>query len=72
MSDEFSEYRLMIMKEQESMGTSIRDMNKIMTDHMADYNLFKGKIWGAVITLSTIIPVVVSVVAIAVSTNMSK
>lgn len=60
MSDEFSEYRLMIMKEQENMALSIRDMNKILTDHIADYNMFKGKIWGVVITVSTIIPIVVS------------
>ena len=60
MSDEFSEYRLMIMKEQENMALSIRDMNKILTEHIADYNMFKGKIWGVVITVSTIIPIVVS------------
>lgn len=49
MSSEFAEYKLLIMKEQETMAQAIKDLTGIVNNHIQDYNFFKGKLYGIVI-----------------------
>ena len=63
MSDEFSEYKLLIMKEQETMAQSIKDISGILTLHLQEYNLFKGKIWGGVIAIPTFLSILIPLVS---------
>lgn len=57
MGNEFSEYRLLIMKEQENMGKSLQKLTDIVNDHIKEYNFFKGKLYGIAIT----IPILISI-----------
>ena len=55
MSNDFAEYKLLIMKEQETMSISIKELSGLFHEHVKEYNLFKGKIYGVAITVPIII-----------------
>ena len=57
MSNEFAEYKLLIMKEQENMATSLQNLTTIVNDHIKEYNFFKGKLYG----IAFAIPFLVSI-----------
>lgn len=57
MSSEFAEYKLLIMKEQETMAQAIKDLTGIVNAHIQEYNFFKGKLYGIAIAIPFLISI---------------